>query len=164
MKHNNVFGTNAILVIRLLIAALFLIASIFATIGYFFHLITGDALFALIVAYAMVAGAIAFLIQKVLISPYQHARALFRKFMQNEAYQELMESQYLIFNEQQDVLLHVDSLLDQKSMIKLSTKQAELLALQNQIIVAGFRLKLVDDLLALGQFQPRGIKQFLCRK
>lgn len=133
MKRKHVFGTHAIFIIRLLIASLFLIASAFTTAGYFSHLITGDAAFALIVAYAIVAGTTIFLVQKVLIAPYQRTRALFQKFVQNEAYRELIESQYLIFDEQQDVLLHVDSLLDQKSMIRLSTKQAELLALQNQI-------------------------------
>lgn len=132
-KHNNVFGTRAIFMIRLLIAALFLIACVFTSIGYFRNIITGDTAFSLTVIYAAAAGAIAFLVQKVLVAPYLHTRTLFQRFTQNEGYQELIEDEALIFDEQQEVLRHVDSLLDQKSMIKLSTKQAELLALQNQI-------------------------------
>lgn len=127
------FGRDAIRLIRFLFAALlFLILAAIMT-ARFTHLITGGrAVFFLTVEMAAgAAGAIA--IQTRLIAPYRRSRSLFRKFTRNEVYRDLLSSRDLIFEEQQDVLKHIDSLLDERNMIRLSTKQAELLALQNQI-------------------------------
>jgi len=81
----------------------------------------------------IVTGLLVYFIRRNLISPYEECRTLFRQFIHKETYQELLDNDYQIFEEQMEVLKRFDYLLDKKNAIKLSTKQAELLALQNQI-------------------------------
>lgn len=132
-KKKRVFGKEAIGVIWLLLASLFFLAGVFVIMAYFYHAVSSGATFVLLIFLAVLDCAAVLVVQKTIVSPYRHSRALFEKFMQDEIYQELTSESYLIFEEQQEVLQHFYSLLDEKNMIQLSTKQAELLALQNQI-------------------------------
>lgn len=132
-NHQKIFGKQVIHVIWWLLAFIFLLMSAFIMAGRFFHIISSGLMFVLLILTGILVSISVFVIQKILVIPYQNCRRLFKKFTQDEVYQELIANQYLIFEEQQKVLNHFDSLLDEKSMIKLSTKQAELLALQNQI-------------------------------
>lgn len=129
----SVFGKQALLIIWLLLMVAFFLIVGFILAGFYFHLISCIFTFLVLLAACLLFGAVGFWIQKKIVEPYLHCRALFRKFTQDEVYQELIENRYLIFDEQQKVLKHFGTLLDEKSMIRLSTKQAELLALQNQI-------------------------------
>ena len=64
---------------------------------------------------------------------YRKCLKLFRKFIKGDTYKDLLENNYQVFPEMKTVLEHFDKLLDKQKVIKLSTKQAEFLALQNQI-------------------------------
>lgn len=132
-NHQRVFGKEAIRLVWLLLACVMFLFSALILEGYASHFISDGAVFVWLIAVSIFGAAAVFLIRIKLIAPYRNSRALFRKFMQDEVYEELISNQYLIFDEQKDVLQYFESLLDEKSMIKLSTKQAELLALQNQI-------------------------------
>jgi len=132
-EEQKVFGTLAIRIIWILIAVLAAVIGGVAVLEHLQRDITGEILLVLLLCDAVVVYAAVFLVRKYLIFPYEKSRSLFRKFAQDEIYQELLNDPYRIFEEQHMVLRHFDSLLDQKNMIQLSTKQAELLALQNQI-------------------------------
>lgn len=132
-ENGKVFGTLAFRVIRFLLAAAAVSVAAAAAAGYFLHAISGAAAVFLLLFAAAFLYAGTLWVGKYLLEPYRNSMALFRRFTRDEAYQELLESPYQIFEEQRGVLKHFDSLLDQKSMIQLSTKQAEFLALQNQI-------------------------------
>jgi Predicted signal transduction protein with a C-terminal ATPase domain len=132
-EDREVFGRLAIRIIRLLMIMTAAVVGIAAVAGHLRHALPGGVMMVLLLADAGFVYAGVFLIRKFLVVPYENSRALFRRFAQDEIYQELLDSPYRIFEEQQMVLKHFDSLLDQKNMIQLSTKQAELLALQNQI-------------------------------
>ena len=73
------------------------------------------------------------IIYKFLIKPCNETRKLFKHFIQSGSFQELIDQDYQIFPEQNEVMQKLDSILDKKNIIELSTKHAELLALQNQI-------------------------------
>ena len=57
----------------------------------------------------------------------------FSIWLPSGSFQELIDQDYQIFPEQNEVMQKLDSILDKKNIIELSTKHAELLALQNQI-------------------------------
>ena len=128
-----IFGRDAIRTIRILTFCLFLLASAFLLTARFTQIISGDLAVALLILESILAVAAVLQIETSLIAPYRRSRSLFRKFVRDEVYQELLNNPYLLFEEQQDVLQHIELLLDEQSMVRLSTKQAELLALQNQI-------------------------------
>lgn len=132
-EDQKVFGKLAIRIIRMLLIVFAAVVCIFALVGYLRKMLSGGAMLFLLLSDAAFVYVCIILVRKYLIVPYENSRALFRRFAQDEIYQELLNDQYQIFEEQQVVLKHFDSLLDQKNMIQLSTKQAELLALQNQI-------------------------------
>ncbi len=132
-EDQKVFGKLAVQIIWLLFTIIAVIISMIAVVGYLYQVVSGGAMVILLLGDAVFVYAGIFLISKYLIAPYQNSRNLFRRFTQDEIYQDLLDNPYRIFEEQQMVLNHFDSLLDQKNMIQLSTKQAELLALQNQI-------------------------------
>ena len=128
-----VFGRDAIRTIRFLTFCLFLLTFSFLLAARFSQMISGDLAVALLVLEGILAIAVVLHIETSLIAPYRRSRSLFRKFVRDEVYQELLANPYPLFEEQQDVLKHIELLLDEQSMVRLSTKQAELLALQNQI-------------------------------
>ena len=86
-----------------------------------------------IVTEMVITGSIYVIIYKFLIKPCNETRKLFKHFIQSGSFQELIDQDYQIFPEQNEVMQKLDSILDKKNIIELSTKHAELLALQNQI-------------------------------
>lgn len=81
----------------------------------------------------IVVGILCFLIKRILIVPYSRCINLFSDFVKSGNYNELLNYEYEIFEGQQEVIKKLDVMLDKQNIIQLSTKHAELLALQNQI-------------------------------
>jgi Predicted signal transduction protein with a C-terminal ATPase domain len=73
------------------------------------------------------------MLYRFVLVPYGKCRLLFRKFINGNTYKELFDEDYQVFPEMRTVLELFDKLLDKQNVIQLSTKQAEFLALQNQI-------------------------------
>lgn len=65
--------------------------------------------------------------------PYRKYCSLFKKFIDGQTYKEIFDSEYQVFPGLKPALQRFDKLLDKQNAIQLSTKQAEFLALQNQI-------------------------------
>lgn len=86
-----------------------------------------------IVMEIVAVGSVCVLIYEFLIKPYKQARDVFEHFIDSGNFRELLDQGYQIFPEQNRVMQKLDSILDEKNIIELSTKHAELLALQNQI-------------------------------
>lgn len=70
---------------------------------------------------------------KKIFIPLNATRETFRQFIKNESYENLLNMKYPLFPELEYTLLKYTELLDLQKTIQLSTKQAEFLALQNQI-------------------------------
>jgi len=66
-------------------------------------------------------------------SPYKKYCALVERFIRGETYKEVIDSNFQICPGMGQTLKRFDFLLDKQNAVRLSTKQAEFLALQNQI-------------------------------
>lgn len=66
-------------------------------------------------------------------SPYKKYCALVERFIRGETYKEIIDSNFQICPGMGQMLKRFDILLDKQNAVRLSTKQAEFLALQNQI-------------------------------
>lgn len=73
------------------------------------------------------------IIKKWVIVPYHELRVLFRRFVLGQIYNELFDKSSNLFPDIDKVFSKFDELVDRNKTIQISTKQAELLALQNQI-------------------------------
>ncbi|MCL1883669.1 MAG: histidine kinase [Defluviitaleaceae bacterium] len=76
---------------------------------------------------------LSFLAYKFLVKPYLYLKNIFSLFLEEQIYQELFEQEYNISSELSDVLKKLDTMLDKQKAIEMSKRQAEYLALQNQI-------------------------------
>ena len=72
-------------------------------------------------------------VYRVYIIPYKVHMKQIERFLQSSRYDELLESECEIFRHEREVWKKFDKMLDKQNLIQLSTKHAELLALQNQI-------------------------------
>lgn len=133
MKKRNIFSRQAVNFLWVLLglgAGLQFIEVIWAAskgyLGFF-------SMMVVIVTEMVITGSIYVIIYKFLIKPCNEIRKLFKHFIQSGSFQELIDQDYQIFPEQNEVMQKLDSILDKKNIIELSTKHAELLALQNQI-------------------------------
>ena len=133
MKKRNIFSRQAVNFLWVLLglgAGLQFIEVIWAAskgyLGFF-------SMMVVIVTEMVITGSIYVIIYKFLIKPCNETRKLFKHFIQSGSFQELIDQDYQIFPEQNEVMQKLDSILDKKNIIELSTKHAELLALQNQI-------------------------------
>ena len=133
MKKRNIFSRQAVNFLWVLLglgAGLQFIEVIWAAskgyLGFF-------SMMVVIVTEMVMTGSIYVIIYKFLIKPCNETRKLFKHFIQSGSFQELIDQDYQIFPEQNEVMQKLDSILDKKNIIELSTKHAELLALQNQI-------------------------------
>lgn len=134
MKKKQAFGTMAIYLIWILLTILSLNVIWTAIFAYKRQWIKSfGLLLAILLLDMIITGISIYFIRRKLILPYMECRILFRHFIHKETYRELMDNDYQIFEEQKEVLNRFDYLLDKKNAIRVSTKQAELLALQNQI-------------------------------
>lgn len=73
------------------------------------------------------------LINKWILVPYLEFKSLFHRFVEGQIYNELLDKSGNLFPGINQVLIRFDELVDRNKTIQVSTKQAELLALQNQI-------------------------------
>ena len=133
MKKRNIFSRQAVNILWILlgVGAIFQFIEVIWAVskGYFgfFHMMT------FIVLEIVAVGSVCVLIYEFLIKPYKQARGVFEHFIDSGNFRELLDQDYQIFPEQNRVMQKLDSILDEKNIIELSTKHAELLALQNQI-------------------------------
>lgn len=133
MKKRNVFSSQAVNILWILlgVGAIFQFIQVIWAVakGYFgfFHMMM------FIVMEIVAVGSVCVLIYEFLIKPYKQARDVFEHFIDSGNFRELLDQGYQIFPEQNRVMQKLDSILDEKNIIELSTKHAELLALQNQI-------------------------------
>lgn len=133
MKKRNVFSRQAVNILWILlgVGAIFQFIEVIWAVskGYFgfFHMMM------FIVMEIVAVGSVCVLIYEFLIKPYKQARDVFEHFIDSGNFRELLDQGYQIFPEQNRVMQKLDSILDEKNIIELSTKHAELLALQNQI-------------------------------
>ena len=133
MKKRNVFSRQAVNILWILlgVGAIFQFIEVIWAVskGYFgfFHMMM------FIVMEIVAVGSVCVLIYEFLIKPYKQARDIFEHFIDSGNFRELLDQGYQIFPEQNRVMQKLDSILDEKNIIELSTKHAELLALQNQI-------------------------------
>lgn len=74
-----------------------------------------------------------FLIRRWIVIPYSEYKSLFHRFVKGQVYNEVLDKSAGLFPEIGDVFLRFDELVDRNKTIQISTKQAEFLALQNQI-------------------------------
>jgi two-component system sensor histidine kinase YesM len=81
----------------------------------------------------LVIAGLGILIKKWIFTPYLDYKNLFKRFINAQIYQELLNKSSDIFPGMEEVLLRFDKVIDKQKVIQLSTKQAEFLALQNQI-------------------------------
>ena len=133
MKKRNIFSRQAVNILWILlgVGAIFQFIEVIWAVskGYFgfFHMMM------FIVLEIVAVGSVCVLIYEFLIKPYKQARDVFEHFIDSGNFRELLDQGYQIFPEQNRVMQKLDSILDEKNIIELSTKHAELLALQNQI-------------------------------
>lgn len=75
----------------------------------------------------------AFYFKNYILNPYGKCRRRFQRFINGQSYKALFKDDFQVFPEMKPALDIFDQLLDKQNAIRLSTKQAEFLALQNQI-------------------------------
>ena len=68
-----------------------------------------------------------------LVQPYEEMKKLYQRFVDGEAYEELFEIDYEWMPQWEEVMARLRYLLNKQDAIRMSKKQAEYLALQNQI-------------------------------
>jgi two-component system sensor histidine kinase YesM len=124
------FADQAIGIIYFLFFSLFIVSVVFCWVLYK----SGQIRFWLFVWILLIAIAL-FVVSgtafyRWVLTPYHRCRKLFRKLINEQTYKELLDEKYQVFPEMKAVL---ERLLDRQDAIRLSTKQAEFLALQNQI-------------------------------
>lgn len=79
--------------------------------------------------YAVIAAGI----NKYLRRPYRETAKLYQRFVDGQAYEELFENSYVLMPQWDKVMMKFKHLLNKQDAIRMSKKQAEYLALQNQI-------------------------------
>lgn len=94
------------------------------SVRYIYWLIWGEAVVYLAAAY---------LIIQYLVKPYREMKKLYQRFIDGQVYEDLFETEYELMPGWYQVMKKVRHLLNKQDAIKMSKKQAEYLALQNQI-------------------------------
>jgi len=130
---NKSFTERMIRITIIAMSAFFLLALACTVVLYRGHLI-GFINFIVSAGVVIALAVLSFvLLNQQVLQPYHKSRSKFRQFTEGLMYDELFAEQYQIFPEMQLVLNRFHNMLDKQSAIKVSTKQAEYLALQNQI-------------------------------
>ncbi len=127
------FSEQAIIFIFLLLGMLFLVTIAAFAILYNNGIINPKSMLFGILAAAFVFCVIYISCDRFWLMPYRKYCSLFKKFVEGQTYNELFDSQYQVFPGMKATLERFNELLDKQNAIQLSTKQAEFLALQNQI-------------------------------
>lgn len=132
-KKFSSFADQTILICLVLLTILFAETVILVAILYKDGGIMPQSMFFILIVCITVFFTIYILFNKFIIEPYKRYRSLFRKFINGQTYKEIFDNNYQMFPELRPALMCFDQLLDKQNLIQLSTKQAEFLALQNQI-------------------------------
>lgn len=132
-KKFSTFADQTILSCLVLLAALFAETVVLIAILYKNGGIRPQSLFFILTICTAVFLILYILFNRFILVPYGRYRSLFQKFINGQTYKELFGGDYQLFPEMRPALECFDKLLDKQNLIQLSTKQAEFLALQNQI-------------------------------
>lgn len=116
---------------------LFILLVVETVVFYIFAYESGKITSVSLILSLMISAAVFFAVYKIfnklILRPYKKCRKLFQGFINGQIYQELFQEKEQVFPEMKPTLEYFDKLLDRQNAIQLSTKQAEFLALQNQI-------------------------------
>jgi two-component system sensor histidine kinase YesM len=127
------FSKQAVFLIHLLVTLLFIETAAIIVILDRNGVFSAKVSLLAIVLMSFVFCAVGFLYVRNWYYPYRKYCDLVERFIRGETYKELIDSDYQICPEMRTMLKRFDSMLDRQNAVKLSTKQAEFLALQNQI-------------------------------
>ncbi|MCB6202128.1 sensor histidine kinase [Extibacter muris] len=86
-----------------------------------------------ILAEVIVLLILTYLAAEYVLKPYQEMRRLYQRFIDGQVYEELFDTEYELMPQWDEVLKKIRHLLNKQDAIRMSKKQAEYLALQNQI-------------------------------
>lgn len=81
----------------------------------------------------MLYGVAIWFVLKQLLEPYYKMRKMYQQFLEGKIYEELFEADYSFIPEYKPVLKQFYHLLNKQDALNISKKQAEYMALQNQI-------------------------------
>jgi len=132
-KKMSTFAERTILFVFVLLAALSVETVILITLLYKNGAIKLQSLVFILLISFIVLLITCMVFNGFVLVPYEKCRKLFHKFINGQTYKELFDGEYQVFPEMRPALERFDKLLDKQNVIQLSTKQAEFLALQNQI-------------------------------
>jgi len=119
-----------------------LILRIFIILGFLSTMLLGVLIVKRVVPFVLCwLAAFQFILYLVLIlvlkryvyKPADDVRRLYQRFVDDQAYEELFDSEYMLLPQWNEVMCKFKRLLNKQDAIKMSKKQAEYLALQNQI-------------------------------
>lgn len=127
------FSEQAIVLIHLLLGLLFIETIAVFAVLYSNGTTNSRSMLPGILVTALVLSAFYLAFSRFWLTPYKKYCSLFKKFVDGQTYNEIFDSQYQVFPGMKSALERFNELLDKQNAIQLSTKQAEFLALQNQI-------------------------------
>ncbi len=87
----------------------------------------------LLVVVGIVLALACWIINSKILKPYHELAVVYEKFYNGEVYEELFDLKYMVMPNWDKVIQRMKHLLNKQDAIKMSEKQAEYLALQNQI-------------------------------
>jgi two-component system, sensor histidine kinase YesM len=132
-KRIATFADKTIFLLILLLALLFVLGIVSMNLLFKYSHMEWQEKSFIVVVMGIIIISICILIKKWVLIPYKSYTKLFNKFIHGQVYQEVLDTAPQFFPGMDGMLLRFDKLLNKNKMIQLSTKQAELLALQNQI-------------------------------
>lgn len=88
---------------------------------------------AMLFVFAIITFFINWIAYWLIICPYRKHMEKVENYIHKGQYEELIDDEVYFFHGEREVWQQLDNMLDKQNLIRLSTKHAELLALQNQI-------------------------------
>lgn len=132
-KRDSTFAEQTLVLSFVLLTILFIETIALINVIYKTGGISPHSLFFILITVISVFLILYMLFGSYILTPYRRYRKLFQKFINGQTYKELFDGNYQLFPEMKPTLERFDKMLDKQNAIELSTKQAEFLALQNQI-------------------------------
>ncbi len=131
--NKNTFADKAIIVIILLCIITIIFGLVIVILLYRTNSVEIYVLLIVVSIFLLIMIGIYCLINRWILIPYLEFKSLFHRFVKGQIYNELLDKSAGLFPKIENVFLRFDELVDRNKTIQVSTKQAELLALQNQI-------------------------------
>ena len=132
-KKYETFSKQIFLVVFILFALVITLSFSFLIVLYQYQIIDSKVFWGSTFFIILLFSFLVYVFEHKIMLPYLRKINKFKKFKDGLIYEELFEEDYRIVPELQEVLQRLHNMLDNQSAIKISTKQAEYLALQNQI-------------------------------